>query len=343
MTLSRPLHLMLASALLVMAGLPANAADDFYKGKTIKLVVGSAPGAGYDAYGRLIARHLGKYLPGQPNVLVTYMPGADGIIAGNYMANLAERDGTVFGTFNRYIVTKPLLGNANAKFKANEFNWIGTTTSYADDSYVLIVRSGVPHRNIDDLRDPALELHIGSIDTDVPQILKDALGLSYKVAYGYKGKDELDLAMERGEADGQTLGWSSVNSRHQHWLKDNMIRPLIQFGRIDRLPALADVPTARELAKTPEDRSLIEFSELPLLMARPFAAPPGVPADRVALLRKAFMQAVNDPEYIAEAGKQKLEMTPRSGEDVQALIAGLGQASPAVIERYKKLVEHPGG
>jgi len=249
----------------------------------------------------------------------------------------------VFGTFNRYIVTKPLLGNANAKFKANEFNWIGTTTSYADDSYVLIVRSGVPHRNIDDLRNPALELHIGSIDTDVPQILKDALGLSYKVAYGYKGKDELDLAMERGEADGQTLGWSSVNSRHQHWLKDNLIRPLIQFGRIDRLPALADVPTARELAKTPEDRSLIEFSELPLLMARPFAAPPGVPADRVAILRKAFMQAVNDPEYIAEAGKQKLEMTPRSGEDVQALIAGLGQASPAVIERYKKLVEHPGG
>ena len=154
MTLSRLRHLMLASALLVMAGLPANAADDFYKGKTIKLVVGSAPGAGYDAYGRLIARHLGKYLPGQPNVLVTYMPGADGIIAGNYMANLAERDGTVFGTFNRYIVTKPLLGNANAKFKANEFNWIGTTTSYADDSYVLIVRSGVPHRNIDDLRDP---------------------------------------------------------------------------------------------------------------------------------------------------------------------------------------------
>ena len=149
--------------------------------------------------------------------------------------------------------------------------------------------------------------------------------------------------MERGEADGQTLGWSSVHSRHDHWLKDNMIRPLIQFGRIDRLPALKDVPTARELARTPEDRGLIEFAELPLLMARPFAAPPGVPADRVALLRKAFMQAVHDPDYIAEASKQKLEMTPRSGEDVQALIGTLAKASPAVIERYKKLVSAPGG
>jgi tripartite-type tricarboxylate transporter receptor subunit TctC len=343
MTLSRLRRLMLASALLVVAGLPANAADDFYKGKTIKLVVGSAPGAGYDAYGRLIARHIPKYLPGQPNVVVTYMPGADGIIAGNYMFNLAERDGTVFGTFNRYIVTKPLLGNANAKFKASQFNWIGTTTSYADDSYVLIVRSGVPHRTIDDLRNPALELHIGSIDTDVPAILKDALGLSYKVAYGYKGKDELDLAMERGEADGQTLGWSSVHSRHDHWLKDNMIRPLIQFGRIDRLPALANVPTARELTKTPEDRALIEFAELPLLMARPFAAPPGVPADRVALLRKAFIQAVHDPDYIAEASRQKLEMTPKDGEAVQALVASLDKAPPAVIVRYNKIVGHPGG
>ena len=116
-------------ALLALAGFPASAADDFYKGKTIKLIVGSAPGAGYDAYGRLIARHIGNTCPASRMSSVTYMPGADGIIAGNYMFNLAERDGTVFGTFNRYIVTKPLLGNANAKFKANEFNWIGTTTA----------------------------------------------------------------------------------------------------------------------------------------------------------------------------------------------------------------------
>jgi tripartite-type tricarboxylate transporter receptor subunit TctC len=330
-------------ALLILAALPAVAADDFYKGKTIKLIIGSAPGAGYDAYGRLLARHIRKYLPGQPNIVVTYMPGADGLVAGNHLFNMAERDGTVFGTFNRYIVTMPLLGNVNAKFKANEFNWIGTATSYANDSYLLIVRSGVPHRTIDDLRSPTMPLHIGSVDTDVPQILKEALGLSYKIITGYKGKQELDIAMERGEADGQTLGWSSLASRHQHWVKNNMVRLVIQFGRVERLPALADVPTARELAKSSEDRSLIEFAELPLLIARPFAAPPGTPPERVALLREAFLQAVNDPDYLAEAAKQKLEATPKRGEEVQALVAGLDKASPAVIERYKKLIGRPAG
>ena len=335
--------LTLSLALLVLPGLSAIAADDFYKGKTIKLIVGSAPGAGYDAYGRLIARHIRKHLPGQPNVVVTYMPGADGLIAGNHMFNMAERDGTVFGTFNRYIVTMPLLGNANARFKANEFNWIGTTTSYADDSYVLIVRSGVPHRTIGDLRNPALPLHIGSVDTNVPQILKDALGLNYKIITGYKGKQELDVAMERHEADGQTLGWSSLGSRHPHWVANKMVRPVIQFGRIDRLPVLADVPTARELTRTPDDRALIEFAELPLLIARPFATPPGTPPERVAMLRKAFMLTVNDPEYVAEAAKQRLEMTPKSGGEVQALIAALDKASPAVIERYKKLVARHAG
>jgi tripartite-type tricarboxylate transporter receptor subunit TctC len=330
-------YFLVSLALLILAASPA-AADDFYNGKTIKLIVGSAPGAGYDAYGRLLARHIRRYLPGQPNVVVTYMPGADGLVAGNHLFNMAERDGTVFGTFNRYTVTMPLLGNANAKFKANEFNWIGTATSYADDSYVLIVRAGVPHRTIDDLRNPTLPLHIGSVDTDVPQILKEALGLSYKIITGYKGKQELDIAMERGEADGQTLGWSSLASRHQHWVKNSMVRPVIQFGRIERLPALEDVPTARELAKTSDDRALIEFAELPLLMARPFAAPPGTPPERVAVLRKAFLQAVNDPDYLAEATKQKLEQTPKSGEEVQALVAGLDKASPAVIARYKGLL-----
>ena len=232
----------------------------------------------------------------------------------------------------------PLHGNANAKYKANEFNGSAPATSYADDSYILIVRSDMPQRTIDDLRNPAMPLHIGSVGTDVPHILKEALGLSYKIVTGYKGKQELEIAIERGEADGSSLGWASLASRHQDWVKRGQVRPMIQFGRIDRLPALADVPTARELAKTADDRALIEFAELPLLIARPFAAPPGTPPERVALLRKAFLQAVNDPDYIAEGAKQMLEMTPKSGEEVQALIADLDKVSPAVIERYKKLI-----
>jgi tripartite-type tricarboxylate transporter receptor subunit TctC len=325
-------------ALVVSAGLPTVAADDFYKGKTLKLIVSDVPGGGYDSYSRLVARHIGKYLPGQPSVVVMNMPGADGIIAGNNLFNVAERDGTVFGGMNRYVATIPLFGNENAKFKANEFNWLGTATSYADDSYLLIVRSDLPHHTIDDLRNPAMPLHIGSVGTDVPQILKEALGLKYKIVIGYKGKQDLEIALERGELDGSTLGLASLTSRHQDWLERGLVRPMIQFGRIDRLPALAEVPTARELTKTADDKAMIEFAELPLLIARPFAAPPGTPPDRVALLRKAFLQTVNDPDYIAEGAKQKLEMTPKSGEEVQSLIAGLDKVSPGVIERYKKLL-----
>lgn len=331
-------RLMLCLALLVLAGFPAVAADDFYKGKTVKLIVSDVPGGGYDAYSRLIARHIRTYLPGQPNVVVSYMPGADGLVAANHMFNIAEKDGTVFAMMNRYIPTMSLEGKASVKFRANEFNWLGTTTSYADDSYVLIVRSNMPHHTIDDLRNPAMPLHIGSVGTDVPLILKETLGLSYKIVTGYKGKPELELAIERGETDGSTLGWSSLASRHEDWIKRGIVRPMIQFGRIDRLPALADVPTARELAKTADDRALIEFAELPLMIARPFATPPGTPPERVAILRRAFLQAVNDPDYVAEAGKQMLEMAPKSGEEVQALIAGLDKISPAVIERHTKLI-----
>src|SRR5262245_44522728 len=167
------LSLMLFLALLVLAGSPAIAADDFYKGKTVKLIISDVPGGGYDAYSRLLARHIQTYLPGQPNLIIQYMPGADGIIAANHMFNVAERDGTVFAMLNRYVPTMSLEGKANVKFKANEFNWLGTATSYADDSYVLIVRSNMPHRTIDDLRNPAMPLHIGSVGTDVPQILKE--------------------------------------------------------------------------------------------------------------------------------------------------------------------------
>jgi tripartite-type tricarboxylate transporter receptor subunit TctC len=338
-----PARLMLSLALFGLAGFPAGAADDFYKGKSLKLIISDVPGGGYEAYSRLIARHMGKYIPGQPNIIAVNMPGADGLIAGNYLFNKAERDGTVIGGMNRYVAMMPLLGNTNAKFKANEFQWLGTGTSYASDSYILIIRSDLPQKTVDDLRDPARPLNIGSIGTDVPIILKETLGLTYKIIGGYKGKQELELAIERGELDGTTLGYASLESRHEDWIKKGSVRPMIQFGRIDRLPVLADVPTARELAKTPDDRALIEFAELPLLIARPFAAPPGTPPELVAVLRKAFMQAVNDPDYIAEGTKQMLEMTPKSGEEVQALVANLEKITPAVIERYKTLIGRPGG
>ena len=332
------LRFLLVSAAAMMFTASASA-QEFYAGKTIKIVVGSSTGGGYDSYARLLSRHMSKYIPGQPTMVVVNMPGADGIIAANHLYNLADKDGTVFGTFNRYVVLLSLLGSKQARFDPAKFGWIGTTASYNDNAYLLVIRSALPHRSIADLRNPQMPLHLGNSGTDVPAILKEALGLNFKLVAGYKGSDDLEIAFERGEVDAHTSGWTSIQSRHEDWLQKGFIRPMIQFGRIDRLPALPDVPTARELTTNAEDRALIEFAELPLLIARPFAAPPGVPPDRLEALRTAFTKVMSDPQYIAEGTKQKLELTPMDGASVSKLVDAITTAPSSVVERYKKALD----
>ncbi len=181
-----------------------------------------------------------------------------------------------------------LLGNKQARFEPEKFGWLGTTASYSDNSYLLVIRSALPHRTIEDLRNPKMPLHLGNAGTDVPAVLKEALGLNLKLVAGYKGSDELEIAFERGEVDAHTSGWTSLQSRHEDLLKKGFIRPMIQFGRLDRLAGLGRRSDSARLATNAEDRALIEFAELPLLIARPFATPPGVPADRLEMLRAAF-------------------------------------------------------
>lgn len=328
----------LTAAALTLTAAPVSA-DDFYAGKTVRIVVGNATGGSYDAYARIMARNMGKHMPGTPTIIVVNMPGADGIISANHLFSVADKDGTVIGTFNRYIALMKLLGNEQAKFAPEQFNWLGTTASYSENSYLFVIRAALPHRTIADLRNPSMPLHVGNVGTDVPAILKEALRLQFKLVAGYKGSDDLELAFTRGEVDAHTTGWTSIQFRHEDWLKAKFIRPMIQFGRITRLPALAEVPTARELAETPEDKALIEFAELPLLMARPFAAPPGVPSDRLAILRTAFDRTVADPDYIAEGTKQKLELTPKSGAEVTKLLDAISTVPASVVERYKKALD----
>jgi tripartite-type tricarboxylate transporter receptor subunit TctC len=316
----------------VMIG--AATAQEFYSGKQIKIIVSSASGGGYDQYARMLSRHMPKHIPGNPVMIVVNMPGAGGLTAANHLFNIAEKDGTVIGTLNRYTAVMPLLGVEQARFKTEEFNWLGTTASYSDNSYFMFVRADLPHKNIADLRNPDMALNIGVTGTDVPAILKEALGLNFKIVTGYKSHDELMMAVERGELDGNTDGYISLKATRPDWFERRFIRPMIQFGRVDRLPDLADVPTARELARTAEDRALIEFAEAPLLMARPFAAPPGVPKERVEILRSAFMKTMTDPDYLADVKTQKTEHSPTDGAAVQALVRELAKAPPAVIKRY---------
>jgi tripartite-type tricarboxylate transporter receptor subunit TctC len=281
---------------------------------------------------------MSSHIPGNPNIVVMNMPAAGGIVATNHVYSIADKDGTAIGLFNRYSILAAILGNERARYKAEEFNWLGTPASYSDNAYLFVIRAALPQKTVEDLRKADPPLSVGNVGSAPVRVLKEALGLNLKIIEGYKGSNELDLAFERGEVDGHTVGWANMLSRQPQWIETGFVRPMIQFGRIDRLPALKDVPTAREVARTPVDRALIEFTETPLLMAFPFAAPPGVPANRVAILRKAFRDTMDDKAYQDDVHKQRLEFTPKYGEELQEIIAKMAHAPKSVITRYNEIV-----
>lgn len=331
----------MAAAVMILstgvAPLGGAAAQDFYKGKTVKLIVGAAAGGGYDTHSRMIAKHMTKHIAGNPGIVVMNMPAAGGLVATNHVYALADKDGSSIGLFNRYSILAGVLGNEQARFKVEEFHWLGTPASYSDNAYLFVIRSALPHKTVEDLRKADPPLSVGNVGSAPVRVLKEALGLNLKIIEGYKGSSELDLAFERGEVDGHTVGWANMLSRQPEWIEKNFIRPIIQFGRVDRLPALKDVPTAREVAATPEARALIEFTETPLMMAFPFAAPPGVPADRVTILRQAFRGTMNDNDYRADVVKSKLEYSPKYGDEVQEIIASMARTPKEVTDRYKAI------
>src|SRR5712691_7675806 len=299
-----------AAAALMLAALAASQARadtvaDFYRGKQVNLIVGYGPGGGYDLYARLVGRHLGRYIPGEPTVVVQNMPGAGSLRAVNYLYNVASRDGTTLAHFARNMPLIGLLGsNANAQFDPRRFVWLGSSSRFANDAYILIVRTDAPVKTIEEARRPGGPTLVlggtadGATGGDVPRILQDALGLNMKLVLGYRDTAAVFLAMERGEVSGRTTDLSAIQSTRPDWLKPNGgYRLLVQFGRLTRHPNYPDVPTARELATTDSGRALIEFTETPLLtMARPFAAPPGVPADRAKALQTAFLAAHRSEE-----------------------------------------------
>lgn len=320
-------------------------AEDFYKGKTVKIIVGYTPGGGYDVYARVLAKHIGKYIPGNPNVIVENMPGAGSLASVNYLYEKAPKDGTEFGTFSRTLPLTALTDQRNnSRFKAEELTWIGTPTSYQDDAYLLFVRSDVPVKTLDELKNPPRVINMGntapgSSSADITLLMAAIFDLKVKEISGYPGGSMVSLAIERGELDGRMMGLSAINSSMPHWLPEKRIRPLLQFGRETRHSTLPDVPTARELAKGNADAmALIELAEAPYLLARPFAGPPGIPADRVKILREAFMKTNADPGYLAEAKKLDIDISPKDGAEVAELIHRLGQVPPDLIHRYETIL-----
>ena len=326
-------------ALLAAGSTGTQAADDFFRGKTIKLVCGCATGAGYDNHSRILARHMPRHIPGEPTMIVQNLPAARGIVATNYIFEIAPKDGTEIGLFNRDSLLNGPLGVAQANFKVERFNWLGTTASFSDNAHLFVVRNAIPHKTIDDIRNPAFPaVTVGNAGSALVHVIRESLGLNLKIIEGYNNND-LDPAFERGEIDGHAISWLSMMARAPHWIENGFARPVVQFGRSTRLPAIPQVPTARELATSDDGLALLLFAEAPLEMGYPFALPPGVPADRVALMRKAFKDTTEDPRYIEDIAKIKLELTPKYGEDVQAIVNNLVKAPQPVIDRYKAYLE----
>jgi tripartite-type tricarboxylate transporter receptor subunit TctC len=342
---------MAITAVFAAAPAYADAVADFYQGKQIDLVVGYGPSGGYDTYARLLARHFGKFIPGNPNVVVQNMPGAGSLRAANYLYNVAARDGTTIGMFSRNMPLIGLLGgNPNVQFKPRKLTWLGSSSSFVNDAYILIVRKDAPVKSIEEARRadlPALVLGANAesaTGNDVPIILRDTIGLHVKQVVGYPDSAAIFHAIERGEVHGRTVDLSSVRSMKPEWLKpDSGFRVLVQFARTSRHPDFPDLPTARELAKNEAARALIELAELPYTLSRPFAAPPEIPADRAKALQRAFLAVHSDPHYLEDAARFRVDVSPIEGAEVLQAIDRIAGAPPELLEYVRKLLAETKG
>jgi tripartite-type tricarboxylate transporter receptor subunit TctC len=335
----RPLAAMCAGIIAVLLpaapALPAGV-EDFYKGKTLSIVIGYSVGGGYDTYARLLSRYVGNHIPGQPNVLAQNMPGAGSIKAANYLYSVAPKDGTQFGTFGRAVPVAPLLNAAGAAFDGTKFTWLG---SISKDTSLCITSSKSGVKNWDDwLAKPSVFGGEGAgSDPDMFALLyKNVFGAKVKLVTGYPGTNDISLAMERGEIDGFCgLSWSTLKSRHPDWLKNKTINVIVQAA-VEKEPDLPTVPLVTDLAKNQEQLQIVKLILVSQEMARPFAAPPGIAADRSAALIAAFEKTMRDPEFLAEAQKQNLDVSPVSAKELEGMMTDVYATPKDVIAKAAK-------
>ena len=325
--------------LLAVATARAQPAAEFYKGKNLELYIGYSVGGGYDIYARLLARHMGKHLPGNPTIVPKNMEGAGSLRLANWLYRVAPKDGTAFGTIGRGIAFDPMLGGKGAQFKATEFGWIGSAN---DEVSVCAAWGTSAITRFEDLY--TRELIVGgtgaTADTDYfPKIVNGVLGTKMRVISGYPGGNDITLAMQRGEVHGRCgWSWSSIKANHPTWVKDGTLKLLVQLS-LEKHEDLPNVPVIMEKVKTDEQRAILRLVFARQVMGRPFLAPPGVPAERIALLRKAFMETMKDRDFLAEADKMKLEITPVSGEKVQDLVAEVYRTPAAIVQKAVEAVK----
>jgi tripartite-type tricarboxylate transporter receptor subunit TctC len=320
------------------AGLAQTPAE-FYKGKSLELYVAYSAGGGYDLYARMVARHLGRHIPGNPQIVAKNMEGAGGLRLANWLYSAAPRDGTVIGATSRNIAFEPLIGNKGAQYDSRQFTWLGS----ANDEVSTCVSwhtSGVA--SVKDVLDR--ELIIGSINAaddtyQYPRLLNNTLGTKFKIVTGYPGNNDISVALERGEVAGRCgWSWSSVKSTRASWVDEKKINILVQVS-LSKHPDLPNVPLIMDLAKDDEQRQMFRLIFARQVMGRPFQSTPGVPADRLQALQTAFMATMQDPAFLAEADKLKFEITPVSGAAIETLVADILKMPPALAQRAGALLK----
>lgn len=326
----------LLTALLANVRAQAETVAEFYKGKTVAVLMGTGPGGSYDLYGRTIAEHLGPHIPGNPQVIVEHMPGAGGAVAGNHIFGPAPQDGTKILLAHALPLVEKLRGGQSVKFRTREMHWLG---AYSAITQVMALWHTAGVNTIDDLK--SKDLVIGSFNNthltyQWAMLLKTALDTKYKVITGYPGGNALNVAMERGEIHGWVASWENLVATRPQWLRDKTVTIPVQFT-LTRLADLKDVPTLLELTP-PAKKDIVEFITSGTPIARALAVGPHVPEDRVAALRKAFDELMQDKEFLAACAKRKLDIDPRDAAQTTRLVEKIVSASPDLVARVKTAV-----
>jgi tripartite-type tricarboxylate transporter receptor subunit TctC len=323
----------------VAAFIPPAAAQDapYFQGKTVHLIVGSAPGGGYDTYSRVISEHLRKHIPGNPTVVQQNMPGAGSLIATNYIANVAPKDGTVIGAVNGLIATDLLIYPDRTKFDPRKLQWIGSALR---ENHVGVVRSDSRVKTFEDsFKQELIVSGTGGSTNSYPVLTNALLGTKFKVVSGYNGTAAGLLAVERGEVDGNVgITWASVKATQTAALRDGKLKVFVQFG-LKKHAELPDVAWIFDYAHSPADRAALNLVLGNQEFGRPYIAPPGTPDAVVAILRKAFDETMADPDFLADAEKRKLDIDATTGVEIQSIIEELHKAPPDVIARVKPIFD----
>ena len=316
--------------------LAAQTPAEFFKGKTLTVLIGTSPGNDYDFRARLLARNMGRHIPGEPQIVPRNMPGGGGVVATNYVAAIAPRDGMTLYMIMSNMMTAQAMGVQGVQFDTRKFRWVGNTTSSPN-----VVNSwhttGITRIEQTRTQDLVLGAPVGTAGVLYATALQKVYGARIKLVTGYPGGGEVNIAMERGEVNGRgSNSWAAWNSTKPEWLRERKINILVQVG-LTRHKDLPDVPLLLELATSDIDRQVLAFISAETAISRAIVAPPDVPADRLEVLRRAFDAALKDPELLAEATKSQLDISPMRGEDAQKIADGIANAEPAVLARAREL------